>query len=163
MYSICEIVKSELNKIDEKSKKMGKLNSQEMSYVKLLTGILKNFNELEFDEVPKPHSIDEKSYNYVDEWICNMVNEDGTKGAYWTKYETTEVAKNNGITFDTISEDDWYITMNMIYSDYSNIAKKYGTDSISFYVDLSKQWLWDRDTKQGKSKLMSYYYNIVKH
>lgn len=168
MHYICKKIKSELETIEDKVKRTNKLSSQEVHYVNILTKTLDNLKDIMEDYYPeeieetKSHYHKDSRSNVYDEWVSNMTNEDGTRGAYWSKMETTEVARNNGITFDTISEDDWYITMNMIYSDYSSIAKKYGVDSISFYVDMAKQWLWDKDTKHGKCKLMAYYFNVVK-
>lgn len=163
MHKLCDKMKSELEMLEQKVEKTGKLSCQEIQYVNVLTNSLLNLDKIKSEHYPEEmEKYGDYSKDYVSEWIGVMENESGERGAYWTKAETTDVAKNNGITFDTITEDDWYLTMNMIYSDHSQIAKKYGVDSISYYVDLAKQWLWDSDTKQGKCKLMSYYKNIVK-
>lgn len=165
MHKLCEKMRMELEALEHKVEKTGKLSCQEVSYVKTLASAWKDLEEIKEEYYPEEvenKSERHKEYDVYNEWISKMTNEDGTRGAYWSKMETSEVARNNGVTFDTIDEDDWYITMNMIYSDYSHIAKRYGVDSISFYVDLAKQWLWDRDTKNGKCKLMAYYFNVVK-
>lgn len=159
MDKLCEKLKAELEHLEEKVEKTGKLSSQEIQYVNILTNSLMNLKKIDTDY--DTDKIENIGNDYISQWIGVMENENGERGSYWTKAETTDVAKNYGITFDTITEDDWYLTMNMIYSDQSEIAKKYGVDSISYYVDLAKQWLWDKDTKQGKCKLMSYYKNIV--
>lgn len=149
------MTKEEIKKLDEKASKLGKLNPQEIQYIKALMSIITDIEEINEDR------IEEEIEEIIPIWISELINEDGTKGAYWTKSETSEVARNNGIDFYNITEDDWYMAMNMVYSDYSDIAKKYGVDSVSFYVDLAKQWLWDKDTIQGEDKLLKYYMFIA--
>lgn len=105
------------------------------------------------------------TYNHTDyysKWLNNLANDDGTYGPHWTMAETTDVAKDYNIYFENISEKDWHMALNMIYSDYCIIAKKYNIDNIKFYVDMAKSWLWDKDTVNGKEKLCKYYEYIVK-
>ena len=55
----------------------------------------------------------------------------------------------------------WWITMNMIYSDYSAVAYKYGVDTADFYADMAKAFLFDPDGGEPEEKLAAYYHNIV--
>lgn len=149
-----------------------KLLSQDLSYEdlkcihKILESLesIENLKKYEVDDVKSTHYTKEDvpMYNYT-LWVSKMHNEDGSKGGKWTMQETTEIGKNNGIDFSKISEQDWYITLNMVYSDYVMIARKYNIDNISFYIDLAKEFLWDSDTHQGKDKLERYYRYIVNH
>ena len=51
--------------------------------------------------------------------------------------------------------------MNMIYSDYSAVAYKYGVDTADFYADMAKAFLFDPDGGEPEEKLAAYYHNIV--
>lgn len=83
--------------------------------------------------------------------LCCMVNEDGTKGGHWTIEQTSNVARNAGISFDHFNEYDWNYVMNMMYSDYY----KAGNGNTNFYVELSKAFLMDKDAPEGKA--LKYY------
>lgn len=87
--------------------------------------------------------------------LAKMINEDGTRGGHWTVDQTTQVAKQSGITFDKFNEYDWNYVMNMMYSDNYNV----GANEVSFYVKMSKNFLMDKDAKQGKA--LNYYLYIA--
>lgn len=86
-------------------------------------------------------------------WVESMTNEDGSIGEYWS-IEDTNRFKPEGI-----KPYCWYATLNMIHSDYSEVAKRYGVDRIEFYVDMAKTFLEDKDAKPNK--LSEYYNHIV--
>lgn len=93
--------------------------------------------------------------------VEHMVNEDGTKGAHWTIEQTSSVAQQYGINLNTgkYNKYDWFVTMNMFYSDYYKaIVSMTNSDNVRYYVDLSKAWLEDKDVDEGK---MWYYYKYV--
>ena len=51
--------------------------------------------------------------------------------------------------------------LNMIYSDYVKVAKKFNVGSnIDFYVDMAKAFLDDKDA--GPDKLTKYYQYVVR-
>lgn len=88
-----------------------------------------------------------------------MENVDGTTGPHWTM-EQAEIVKNQcGIKCDPI---EFFVAMNLIYSDYSEVFKKYGVrDKIYLYADMAEAFLDDPDAQPGK--LARYYDCIVKH
>ena len=88
--------------------------------------------------------------------LSKMVNEDGTRGAHWKLADTTQVANNNGITFDHFNEYDWCYVMNMMYSDYYKVI---GAD-VNTYAKMSKYFIMDKDAPEGKA--LKYYLRIVK-
>ena len=94
------------------------------------------------------------------EWAKNMKNTDGSSGAHWSMEDTETVRKARNIN-DCKPEDFW-ITMNMMYSDYQGVAKKYGIDKPEFYADMARGFLMDKDSKQGREKLEAYYDHVVK-
>lgn len=91
------------------------------------------------------------------EWSKKMQNADGSNGGHWTVEETNGVGVPNGI-------DDfvWNTAMNMMYSDYGEVAMRYGVSTAEFFADLAKAFLFDKDAKEPKEKLAEYYHHIVK-
>lgn len=94
------------------------------------------------------------------EWAKEMQNADGSSGAHWSMEDTETVRKTRNIN-DCKPEDFW-IAMNMMYSDYQGVAKKYGIDKPEFYADMARGFLMDKDSKQGREKLEAYYEYVVK-
>lgn len=94
----------------------------------------------------------------ADKWYKHMENEDGTRGAHWTLEQAEQVMNQHGIDCDPIQ---FWVTLNMIYSDYVTVAKKHGVgDKVDFYVDMAKAFLCDKDAPADK--LARYYEYIVK-
>ena len=90
-----------------------------------------------------------------------MVNEDGTTGPHWGVDQTAAVAESMGMTWEKVSRPCWWITMNMMYSDYSGVAEKYGVSIAEFYADMARAFLMDKDGPGAKKKLAAYYHGIV--
>ena len=91
-------------------------------------------------------------------WTSHMKNSDGTTGSHWTLEQTQDVAKQRGITCD---KNDFWVTMNMMYSDYGKVAKMYSVDNTNFYADMAAAFLQDKDAVDGK--LVEYWERIVEH
>jgi len=94
-------------------------------------------------------------------WVAAMQNEDGTTGPHWTMAQTTDAAKTAGIELGTVSHEEWYAAMNMMYSDYSKAAEKMGINKPEFYAQMAKAFLFDRDGGEPGEKLAAYYRGIV--
>lgn len=103
-----------------------------------------------------PHFNEEHAHKAV----SKMENEDGTKGQHWSIEETSTLASQYGIRFDEkINKYDWYVALNMVYSDYYKvIANITGSTNSKYFVELAKAWLHDKDIDEGK---MWYYYIYV--
>ena len=80
-----------------------------------------------------------------------MMNQDGTRGGHWNLEQTTSVAKQNGISFDTFNEYDWNYVLNMVYSDYYGAVP----NELSSYYKLARSFLMDKDAPEGKA--LKYY------
>lgn len=101
-------------------------------------------------------------YNVAKSWVDNMDNEDGTHGEHWSIEETTGVAQVMGVQFGNgITEYCWWVTMNMLYSDYFLVAKKYGVANADFFGDMAKAFLYDKDAGSPREKISGYYHGIV--
>lgn len=94
-------------------------------------------------------------------WAAHMVNEDGTTGPHWTMEQTTALAESMRLSWDQISPWCWWVTMNMMYSDYGSVAIHYGVSMAEFFANLAQAFLFDKDGPGPKEKLAAYYHGIV--
>lgn len=94
-------------------------------------------------------------------WNAKMLNDDGTTGGHWTMEQTNAAAEASGVTFQQITPWAFWAAMNMMYSDYSGVANKYGVSTGEFYADLAKAFLFDRDGGKPEHKLAAYYHGIA--
>ena len=92
--------------------------------------------------------------------INKMENEDGTRGQHWSLEETTALANQYGIRLDEkINKYDWYVALNMVYSDYYRVVVSMtGSNNTKYFVELAKAWMHDKDIDEGK---MWFYYIYV--
>lgn len=103
----------------------------------------------------KSEKLDEKT---IEKWMRGLQNEDGTVGAHWTKDQTTQVMKQKNIDCDPV---EFYVAMNLMYSDFFNAAKKANANNVDFYVNMAKAFLDDKDAGT-EDKIAAYYEYIVK-
>lgn len=94
-------------------------------------------------------------------WNAHMVNEDGTMGGHWNLEQTNSVATAYGVVFEHITEHEWNVALNMVYSDYSKVADRFGVGSPEFYACIAKAFLFDKDGGAPAEKLCAYYHYIV--
>lgn len=92
----------------------------------------------------------------ADTWVSKMKNDDGTRGPHWSMEQTKQVQAQRGIECDPL---EFWVTMNMIYSDYCKAAKKANANTIDFYADMAKAFLDDKDAPEDK--LARYYVYIA--
>lgn len=91
------------------------------------------------------------------EWTRRMQNEDGTTGPHWTIDQTNKVMEQRGVNEDPVK---FWVAMNMIYSDFVNVAKKLGISNVDFYTEMTRAFLDDKDV--SGDKLAKYYEYVVK-
>lgn len=113
------------------------------------------------EEHPKQKSSpspEQFSMETAKEWTKNMKNEDGTSGPHWSVDQAKQIMAQRNIS---LNPAEFYAALNMIYSDFSPVAKKHGLGgSLDFYVDMAKAFLNDKDA--APNKLFNYYNYIVK-
>lgn len=98
------------------------------------------------------------TYEVAMDWMDELENADGSRGAHWTMAQTKEVQEKKGIRLDPV---EFFAAMNMMYSDYCKIAKRYNVNTSDFYASMAKAFLEDKDAVPDK--LMKYYECIVEH
>lgn len=98
----------------------------------------------------------------METWKSMMKNEDGTRGEHFRSEEVKRACQQAGIDCEEFGEDVFCLAMNMMYSDYCKVAKKYGVDRLEYYADLAKAFLRDKDFDgKPEEKLYLYYKTIV--
>lgn len=99
----------------------------------------------------------------VEDWKHRMQNEDGTVGEHFKAEQIKRVVEQQGMKIDELGGMETFcLAINMMYSDYCSVARKYGVDRIEFYADLAKAFLKDKDFDgMPEEKLYLYYKFIV--
>ena len=82
------------------------------------------------------------------DWVESMQPE-----ARWTMEETNEVKRQYRV--NDISDIDFYVVMNMMYSDYHDILN----EDVGKYVEFTRAWLNDADA--GEGKLYNYRMYVI--
>ena len=90
------------------------------------------------------------------EWVKGLENEDGSRGPHWTMEQTNTVMAQKHVEADPI---EFFLAMNLTYSDLCKEFQKNGINKIDAYVDFAKAfWLCDKDVPD---KLSRYYAYLV--
>lgn len=89
-------------------------------------------------------------------WVSGLKNADGTSGGHWPYEQTKQVLAQKAYNVDPL---EFYVAVNMMYSDYVKAAKEFNVNNVDFYACMAKAFLEDKDA--DGDKLISYYYAIV--
>lgn len=102
------------------------------------------------------------SHKDMETWKSMMRNEDGSRGEHFRKEQCKHAGQQAGVDIEEFGDDIFCLAMNMMYSDYCKVAKKYGVDRPEYYADLAKAFLRDKDFDgKPEEKLYIYYKAIV--
>ena len=110
----------------------------------------KDNDDFAWQDIDAEHHPEHLSKADAESWVSRMKNSDGTVGAHWTFEQTQDVAKQRNINCDP---NDFWAAMNMMYSDYCQVAKRQSVDTPGFYADMAKAFLEDTDAADGKAYL----------
>lgn len=113
------------------------------------------------DHFREPTKMMNFTHEDAEAWAAKMQNADGTTGPHWTMEQTSAVADASGAGHD-IPHWVFSVTMNMMYSDYYEVARKFGVNVPEFYAELARAFLMDKDGPGPEEKLCAYYRCIVK-
>lgn len=95
----------------------------------------------------------------AERWVRGMKNADGSTGEHWTMEQTSAIMERHGLRCNPVK---FWVAMNAVYSDLSEVAERHGVGNDEFYADMAKSfWLCDKDAVEDK--LAAYYENVVKH
>lgn len=87
-------------------------------------------------------------------WVRHMTNADGTTGEHWDYNQTEQVRQQKGYSCDPAA---FYAVMNMMYSDYSQVARDTGCNTVDFYAGMAKAFLCDADAPEDKIERYAEY------
>lgn len=83
-------------------------------------------------------------------WVKQMHNSDGSTGEHWTYEQASQLMRQKNIDCDPA---EFYATVNILWSDYGNVAKRVGQDNNDFWAEMAKAFLMDKDAKPNKLAL----------
>lgn len=85
------------------------------------------------------------------EWVKGMKNGDGSTGEHWKAEQVEPLRAAHCPQCDKL---EFWAAINMMYSDYCEVAKKMNVDKPEFYACMAKAFLLDEDA--GEDKLAKY-------
>nr|DAW47456.1 MAG TPA: hypothetical protein [Caudoviricetes sp.] len=147
-----------LEELSEKPLTLGRIEEADA-----VAGLLCRLNKLDGmggDHFRESTKMMEFSREDAMHWAERMQNADGTVGPHWTMDQTSAVADARGIPHD-IPRWAWGVAMNMMYSDYYDVAAEFGVNRPEFYAALAKAFLMDKDGPGPEEKLCAYYRHIA--
>lgn len=91
---------------------------------------------------------------------CRIKNEDASHpvGGKWSPDMPKPLAQKYGIPTNGQKFWELYTMANAMYSDHSEVARKFGVTSPEFCVCMTKVWLDDKDAESGKTALYYDYF-----
>lgn len=92
------------------------------------------------------------------EWVDHMENADGTTGGHWSRHEAEVIQAKYGIP---CGELEFYVALNMMYSDYCAAVNAEGAGTVALYARMAEAFLKGPDAQPGK--LERYYQYIARH
>ena len=101
------------------------------------------------------------SHNDIENWKTHMKNQDGTMGEHFKKDQVMQAARQIGVNPEEYGEHIFPLVMNMMYSDYCAVAKKFGLDRPDFYAELAKAFLNDKDFEGEPEEKVYLYYKCI--
>lgn len=96
-------------------------------------------------------------------WKHMMQNVDGTQGEHYDIEQVMHAAEKLNVKFDSFSEKEFCLAVNMIYSDYGHVIRKYCPPDKELMVsaELAKAFLDDPDGPEPSEKLALYFHCIA--
>lgn len=137
-------IKQEINRL----KAEGATTYENCELLICLKRALKYIEEdVPWEASPDPEDAHAMTMQEADAWVSHMKNADGSVGAHWTMEQTQQFRAQRGIDCKPI---DFWVTMNMMYSDYCKAAKKNNASTVDFFADMAQAFLDDVDAKPDK-------------
>lgn len=111
------------------------------------------FRGVSTDDEPEEKEPEEER---LKKWVKGMKNADGTIGEHFKEDHTNLMRANHCPGCD---KTEFYAAVNMMYSDYCEVAKRMGVDNPDFYGGMAKAFLMDKDA--GKGKIAKYMKHVA--
>lgn len=92
-------------------------------------------------------------------WARQMKGDDGSAGPHWSMEQVRQLQQQRQ-ELQGYDLPEVFAVLNMMYSDYAKVAKKFNVNNMDFYVCMARAWLDDPDAPQHKTA--RYYQYVVK-
>ena len=114
---------------------------------------MRDYGEMEYGKM---------SHKDIENWKNHMKNQDGTMGEHFKKEQVMQAARQIGVNPEEYGNEHIFgLVMNMMYSDYCAVAKKFGLDRPDFYAELAKAFLNDKDFEGEPEEKVWLYYKFI--
>jgi hypothetical protein len=113
---------------------------------------MRDYGEMEYGKL---------SHKDIENWKRHLKNQDGTMGEHFKKDQVMQAARQIGVNPEEYGEHIFPLVMNMMYSDYCAVAKKFGLDRPDFYAELAKAFLNDKDFGGEPEEKVFLYYKCI--
>ena len=96
----------------------------------------------------------------IERWTKSLLSEMEERDRQQLKMDTVmKRAQDMGISFEKFTPEEFYVTVVMLYTDFSKVLTSQPMDT---YIKMAKAWLCDPDaSKRYGKKLAAYYEEIV--
>ena len=113
---------------------------------------MRDYGEMEYGKM---------SHKDIEKWKKHLKNQDGTMGEHFKHDQVMQAARQIGVNPEEYGEHIFPLVMNMMYSDYCAVAKKFGLDRPDFYAELAKAFLNDKDFGGEPEEKVWLYYKCI--
>lgn len=114
---------------------------------------MRDYGEMEYGKM---------SHKDIENWKRHMKNKDGTMGEHFKKDQVHQASRQIGVNPEEYGNEHIFgLVMNMMYSDYCAVAKKFGLDRPDFYAELAKAFLNDKDFGGEPEEKVFLYYKCI--
>ena len=114
---------------------------------------MRDYGEMEYGKM---------SHKDIENWKRHLKNQDGTMGEHFKKDQVMQAARQIGVNPEEYGNEHIFgLVMNMMYSDYCAVAKKFGLDRPDFYAELAKAFLNDKDFGGEPEEKVWLYYQCI--
>ena len=114
---------------------------------------MRDYGEMEYGKM---------SHKDIENWKRHLKNQDGTTGEHFKKEQVMQAARQIGVNpEENCNQHILGLVMNMRYSDYCAVAKKFGLDRPDFYAELAKAFLNDKDFEGEPEEKVYLYYKCI--
>ena len=98
----------------------------------------------------------------AEKWVSHMTGSDPAHpdGGRWKMDEVKPFAQKYGFPTNGSEFYEFFLVMNAMYSDYYEVAKKFGVNNPDFFAELAKAFIHDKDANPGKVEM--YFKHIAK-
>lgn len=105
-----------------------------------------------------PEDLIRLSQHDLEKWGKMLKNADGTMGVHFSKSQIEQGLSQFNVDKRGIDDDVYCMAVNMLYSDYCKVLRKYGADRIEVYLELALAFLNDDDFRGTPIEKLALYY-----